>query len=287
MDSIHNNKGLTRSPLFHFLLLEFLCLALMVSDKNHTIAQPIRQAISYVALPLIKTIEWPQTIYQSTQLALSRQQSLIDENTTLKQQLIEAQLKVQQNTTLSAENQRLRTLLKAAQDSPLSTSVAFVANINNSAKRQHIIINQGSHDGVFVGQAVIGLDGVIGQVDVVSAMQAHVILLTDSAHAIPVENLRTGMRTLAYGHDDALLLNEIPVSADVQSGDILVSSGFGNRFPRGLKIAELTSVDMTENRMFQTAIAQPFVEFDRLTEVFLVWPSNTTAEETALRAESG
>lgn len=281
MEPLHKNRGLAHSHLFKFLLLELICLTLMVADKNRSIAQPIRDGLSYLALPLIKMVEWPQSIYQVTELALSRQQLLIEENTQLKQQLIEAQLKVQQNTTLAAENQRLRELLGARQESPLSTSVAFVSNINLNEKRHHIIINQGSSDGVFVGQAVIGLTGVIGQVDVVSAQSSHVILLTDSAHAIPVESLRTGMRTLAYGHQDTLLLNEIPISADIQVGDVLVTSGFGNRFPRGLKIAEVSSLSLTENRMFQTAVAKPFVNFERLTEVFLVWPKQATVTKGA------
>ncbi len=275
MEPLHNKRHLTQSPLFHFLVLELICVLLMVSDKNQSIAQPLRNGLSYLAYPLIKTLEWPQQFFQSAQLALSRQNSLIQENTALKQQLIDAQLRVQQNTTLKAENQRLRTLLKAAQESPLSISMAFVTNLNMSEKKQHIIINQGSNAGVFVGQAVIGLEGVIGQVDIVSAHNAHVILITDTAHAIPVESLRTGIRTLAYGHQDAVILNEIPVSADVREGDVLVTSGFGNRFPRGLKVAQLTHLTMTENRMFQSATALPFVNFERLTEVFLVWPNNT------------
>lgn len=285
MEPLHNNRRLSQSPLFKFLLLEFVCLILMVSDKNHSIAQPIRNALSYVALPLLKVIEWPQNIYQSAELALSRQQSLIDENTQLKQQLIDAQLKVQQNTSLSAENHRLRALLNAAQESPLTTSVAFVSNVNLNQKRQHIIINQGAKDGVFVGQAVIGLAGVIGQVDVLEAHTAHVILITDTAHVVPVENLRTGMRTLAYGTETALTLNEIPISVDIQPGDVLVTSGFGNRYPRGLQLAQVKSISMNDNRMFQRATAQAFADFDRLTEVFLVWPdANETEADGFLEA---
>ncbi len=259
----------------------------MVSDKNHSIGQPIRNGLSYLALPLLKTIEWPQDIYQATVLALSRQESLIDENTELKQQLIEAQLKVQQNTTLSAENQRLRALLNASQESPLTTSVAFVSNVNLSQKRQHIIINQGINDGVFLGQAVIGLEGVIGQVDVLSAQNAHVILITDTAHVVPTEILRTGMRTLAYGQEQDLLLNEIPISVDIQNDDILVTSGFGNRYPRGLRLAQVTELSLSDNRMFQRATSKPFVNFEKLTEVFLVWPSvEITSEPTPLANET-
>lgn len=248
-------------------------MTLMIADKNHQLAQPVRNTLSLAAVPLIKLIEWPQELYQITQVAISRQAALIEENTELKEQLLNANLQVQQNVTLAAENERLRRMLNATQNSPLSTSVAFVSNINLSRKKQQVIIDQGASQGLQVGQAVLSLEGVIGQVDVISQQFSHVILITDSAHGLPVEILRNGIRTIAYGNGETLSLNEVPTSADIQVGDMLVTSGFGNRFPRGLQVAEITDVDISANRSFKTAHAKPFADLERLTEVFLVWPS--------------
>ena len=272
MESLTSNQKVTQSPLFKFLILEFICLSLMIADKNHQLAQPIRNTLSLAVIPLIKVIEWPQELYQVTQVALSRQANLIAENTELKERLIDAQLKVQQNVSLLTENQRLRNMLNATQVSPLTTSVAFVSNINQFQKQQHIIIDQGSTQGLFVGQAVLNLEGVIGQVDVLGQQFAHVILITDPSHALPVEVLRTGLRTIAYGQGEQISLTEIPTSADIQVGDVVVTSGFGNRFPRGLKVAEIVSTAVSADRTFQTAVAKPFAQNQRLTEVFLVWP---------------
>ncbi len=274
MESLTSHQKVTKSPLFKFLILEFICLSLMIADKNHQLAQPVRNTLSLAAIPLIKIIEWPQEIVQVIQVALSRQAQLIEENTELKEQLIETQLKVQQNVALTAENERLRNMLNATPISPLSTSVAFVSNVNLHQKKQHIIIDQGTSQGITEGQAVLNLEGVIGQVDVLGQQLTHVILITDTAHALPVEILRTGMRTIAYGNGDAIALNEVPTSADLQVGDVVVTSGFGNRFPRGLKVAEIQSVTVSPDRTFQTSIAQPYAQFERLTEVFLVWPFN-------------
>jgi len=248
-------------------------MSLMIADKNHQLAQPIRNTLSIAVIPLIKVVEWPQELWQITQVALSRQAQLIEENTHLKEQLIDAQLKVQQNVSLVAENDRLRNMLSASANSPLTTSVAFVSNINQFKKRQHIMIDQGEFQGVFTGQAVLNLQGVIGQVDVLGESFAHVILITDSSHALPVEILRTGMRTLAYGNENNLILTEVPTSADIQEGDVVVTSGFGNRFPRGLKVAHIVETAVSPDRTFQTATAEPYAQMDRLTEVFLVWPT--------------
>jgi rod shape-determining protein MreC len=279
MESLTSNQKVTQSPLFKFLILEFICLTLMIADKNHQVAQPIRNTLSLAVIPLIKVIEWPQQLYQMTQLALSRQAQLIDENNQLKAQLIDAQLNVQQNISLVAENQRLRNMLNATTTSPLTTSVAFVSNINQLQKKQHIVIDQGESQGIYQGQAVLNLEGVIGQVDVLGQEYSHVILITDSAHALPVEILRTGLRTIAYGNDSEITLTEIPTSSDIQIGDVVVTSGFGNRFPRGLKVAEINAVSVSADRTFQTALAKPYAEFNRLTEVFLVWPTTVSNQD--------
>ena len=279
MESLKSNPKVTQSPLFKFLMLEFICMLLMIADKNNQLAQPIRNTLSLAAIPLIKIIEWPQQLYQITELAVSRQAQLIQENNLLKEQLLEAELKLQQNVSMAEENRRLRTMLGASENSPLTTSVAFVSNINQSQKKQHVVIDQGSADGLFIGQAVLNLDGVIGQVDVLGQHFAHVILVTDTTHAIPIEVLRTGLRTIAYGAGTELALTEVPTSADLQVGDVLVTSGFGNRFPRGLKLATINSMAVSQDRTFQTAQAQPFAQLDRLTEVFLVWPDQPVTSD--------
>ncbi len=255
-------------------------MVLMIADKNNQLAQPIRNTLSMAAIPLIKIIEWPQDLYQITELAVSRQANLIQENKQLKEQLLDAELKVQQNISLAAENQRLRTMLSATQNSPLTTSVAFVSNITQTQHKQQVMIDQGQANGLFVGQAVLNLAGVIGQVDVLGNNFAHVILITDTTHAIPIEILRTGMRTIAYGNGENIWLKEIPTSGDIQVGDVLVTSGFGNRFPRGLKLAEVKSLAVSPDRTFKTALATPFAELDRLTEVFLIWPNERIEKQT-------
>lgn len=276
MDALSQQQKLTQSPLFRFILLQFICLVLMMADKNSQITQPIRQGLSWLAVPLIKVIDWPQQIYQTVEIAVTRQAKLIDENNALKQDLLELQLKAQRNTTLAAENQRLRDMLNTAQELPMNTSVAFVTDIAQTQKRQHIVINQGQADGLFPGQPVLSLSGVVGQVDVLADHYAHVIVITDPAHIIPAEILRTGLRTLAYGHGEDLQLKEVPISADIQVGDVLITSGFGNRFPRGLTIATLTDVSVSAERDFQVATASPGATLNQLTEVFLVWPDEQT-----------
>lgn len=279
MISWNDRSKPNQSPLIQFLILEFICIVFMTADHHSNLLKPVRIALSTLAIPVIKMIEWPQTIWQSGEQMLSKQTELINENIELKNSLLDAQLKSQQNNILLAENRRLRNMLNASSILPLKTSVAFVSNIHLNDQRQRIIIDRGAFDGVFIGQAVLSLKGVVGQVNEVNAKNAYVMLITDPSQSVPVENLRTGMRTLAHGNAEKknMILPEITVSADFQTGDILVTSGFGNIYPKGLKCATINTLEDSDDRAFKQAFATPFSELSQLTEVFLVWPeSNDT-----------
>ena len=276
MVSLNTRNKVSQSPLIQFLILEFICIVLMAADHHSAVLRPVRIALTTLAVPIIKVVEWPQSVWSSGREALARQTELLNENTQLKKRLLDATLKSQQNAVLLEENRRLRDMLKASEILPLRTSVAFVSNIHINDQRHQIIIDQGSLNGVYVGQAVLGLNGVVGQINEVGIKNAHVILITDPTQAVPVENLRTGMRTLAYGHDQSrsIILPEITTSADIQIGDTFVTSGFGGLYPKGLKFATIEALGDSENRAFRQALAKPFAELSQLTEVFLVWPED-------------
>ncbi len=280
MASYRNETSLSQKPFIQFILLELVCIGFMLADRQTQMMQPVRSALSALTLPLIKTIEWPQKLWEISELALSRQAALVQENTALKQALIDARMQVQQNTLLSEENTRLRRLLKAGEQLPLDTSVAFVSNINLSENKQQVMINQGTQHGVYNGQAVLSLDGVIGQVEHHGLLYSHVILISDRNHAIPVENVRTGLRSIAYGRGDptGIDLPELPASADVKIGDVLITSGFGHRFPRGLRVASIVDLQPSADQSFLHARAQIFAGMSQLTEVFLVWPEGEAAD---------
>ncbi len=264
---------LTELPLFRFLVLELVCVLLMVLDYHTHIGRPIRQALSALTYPLVQAVRLPQQLWDTAELALSRQARLLKDNTELKRQLSNARMNLLQLEVLQQENRRLRQLMRMREQLPLHTTAAFVININNGSQRHRAVIDRGQNDGVYVGQTVLDLHGLAGQVETVELASAHVILITDPQHALPVEVLRTGLRGIAYGQGTGqLLLPEIAKSADVQPGDVLITSGFGGVFPRGLKVAQVTTVNPSQNSAFQQASAQPYANLDQLKEVLLVWP---------------
>ncbi|MFK8011878.1 MAG: rod shape-determining protein MreC [Marinicellaceae bacterium] len=281
MLSHKNESSFAQNNVLRFLLLEIICVILMVLDHSAKIANPIRVAISTITYPLIKIIELPQNAYEFVSSTASNHFDLLSENVSLKQQLSQAQIDLLRLEVISQQNTELRQLLNAKQQLPLKTTAAFLININTGSNEHHFIINQGSNQGVFVGQTVLDLTGVAGQVFKVDIESAHVILITDKTHAIPVEFLRTGIRTFIYGTGnlDSLEMPAIPQSADVEIGDILITSGFGGVFPRGLKVATISEIIDSSDRSYRQAEAKPSANLSLLKQVLLVWSDDQTHSE--------
>ncbi len=268
-----NDSSFSQNYVLRFLLLEIICVVLMVLDQSAKIATPIRAVVSTLTYPLIKAIELPQNAYEFISSSVSNQQQLLDQNIELKQQLSQAKIDLLQLEVISQQNIELRQLLQAKQQLPLNTTAAFVININTGDNDHHFIINQGFNQGVTIGQTILDLNGVAGQVDLVDLETAHVILITNENHALPVEFLRTGIRTFAYGTGDlnSLSLPEIPQSTNVKTGDVLITSGYGGVFPRGLKVGVINSIKESTDRSYKQAEALPSANLNLLKQVLLVW----------------
>ena len=122
-------------------------------------------------------------------------------------------------------------------------AVSFIMGVGNTAVARHPGYNC---------QAVVDATGIMGQVTAVSLFSAEAILITDTDHAVPVEVNRNGLRTVALGTGDIVRLELpfLPNNADIEVGDLLVTSGLGGTFPRGVSTSsKLTS--MSKRRSFR------------------------------------
>ena len=129
-------------------------------------------------------------------------------------------------------------------------------------------------------------NGVVGQIMQVSSTNSRVLLIADITHAIPVRVARNNVRLVVTGSGslDELHIQHVSHSADLQVGDLLLSSGLGNVFPEGYPVAEITSIVRDETRPFSVVRAKPVAQLDRLKYLLLLWtdeqePSTTEPEE--------
>ena len=149
-----------------------------------------------------------------------------------------------------------------------------------------ILIDKGERDGVFLGQPVLDARGLMGQVVEIMPYTARVLLLTDSTHSIPVQVNRNGLRAIAsgVGNPESLDLRHVADTADIKEGDLLVSSGLGQRFPAGYPVAVVTKVVHDPGQPFALVRAKPTASLNRSRYVLLVFSDPRSPEERAADA---
>ena len=146
-----------------------------------------------------------------------------------------------------------------------------------------IIINKGERDGVVLGQPVLDARGLMGQVVELMPYTSRVLLLTDTTHSIPVQVNRNGLRAIASGtgNPERLELRHVADTADIKEGDLLVSSGLGQRFPAGYPVATVKEVIHDSGQPFAIVRAVPTAALNRSRYLLLVFSDTRTAEERA------
>lgn len=169
------------------------------------------------------------------------------------------------------ENQRLRQLLelKAIQRAP--SVAATVIGEDSSPWFKTLVINRGAVDGLQEGMPVMAANGVVGQVVKVAAGSSRVLLLTDNASGIASVVQRSRARGVVKGKGGGLCSLEFSLrEEDVKVGDVVVTSGIGGIFPKGLVIGEVTMVRKGEYGIFQTITIRPAVNMAKLEEVLVM-----------------
>lgn len=253
-------------------LAVLLSILMIVSDGRSNAMIQIRNMLETAVSGLYYFANTPRSVLDGVSNNFIDNNKLLIENRVLKEQVREKSADLLLLEQLKVENQRLRLLLSSPLRQDEYKKVAEVLTAEIDSYRQQIIINQGKQDGVFVGQPIIDEKGVVGQVISVGEKSSRVLLVTDVTHAIPVQVLRNDVRAIASGtgHNDELVLDNLPRSTDIVKGDILVTSGLGRRFPEGYPVAVVESVANDTKSHFARVVARPLASLDRLRYLLLL-----------------
>ena len=167
------------------------------------------------------------------------------------------------------ENQRLRSLLQMQRKTPrVNYVVGEVISISPNPLFRSIRINQGSSDGLVEGLAVINQAGVVGRVKAVTSEYADIILLVDVNNSLDIVVQRTRARARVRGSGDdrfmGIQVERLARTAKVEPGDVLVTSGVGDRFPTGIPVGQVTSVQKSKFGLYQEVTVEPTVDFGQL-----------------------
>ncbi len=268
-----------------FALL-LLSLLLMFLDHRENHLDAVRNAISATIYPMRVIVDAPAQFWEWARDRSKSHGELQLENSRLKAEKLLTAARLQRLTALEAENIRLRDLLEARRRVPDEVRVVEIMAVDANPFKHSIVLDLGSNDGVYDGQAIIDADGIIGQVMQAGPMTADAILISDPGHALLVEVNRNGLRTVAYGTGEfgRLDLPGLPNNADIRAGDLLVTSGLGGTFPSGYPVAVVNSVNRIPQEAFADVTATPSAALDQVREVMLIW-SSRREDETAAKAD--
>lgn len=260
----------------------------MVLDHREGHLQTIRGTLSVAVHPIRMLVAFPFSASRWLGNTLTEREKLLTENARLKDEALQASVRLQRFAALQAENARLRAMMGSSEKVADRILVTEIMSADLDPYRHRILVNKGTREGVFEGQALLDAHGIVGQITRADPLAAEAILISDPDHATPVEVNRNGLRTIAVGTGDIALLS-LPFlanNADIVEGDLLVSSGLGGAFPSGYPVAEVVSVKRNPGQPFAEIRARPAAALNRAKEVLLVWSGETASRHAGTEHSS-
>ena len=267
-------------------MLVVLSVALMVVDARFSVLQPVRQQMSRVLIKAYWVTNLPEQFWEGISNQFGSRAELMAENEKLKTEALLLQGRLQKLAALTEQNVRLRELLNSSALVNEKVEVAELIGIDPNPFTHRILINKGERDGVVLGQPVLDARGLMGQVVELMPYTSRVLLLTDTTHSIPVQVNRNGLRAIASGtgNPERLELRHVADTADIKEGDLLVSSGLGQRFPAGYPVATVKEVIHDSGQPFAIVRAVPTAALNRSRYMLLVFSDSRSPEQRATEA---
>lgn len=258
---------------------------LMAVDAYTTWLSPISKVVDNAVRPFYWVTNIPARMQEWGEANTTPRGEIQQDNARLKQQELIHSAQLQRMAELAAENLRLRQLLNATELLMDSVLVTEVIGVSPSPQSHTVTIDRGRDDGVYVGQPILDAEGLMGQIISVYDGHSVALLITDSSHALPVQVLRNGVRSIAEGTSDynRMRLRFVSPTSDIQEGDQLVSSGLGGRFPVGYPVGKVTSITQQPGKIFVDVEVDPSAELDRSRHLLLVFTLGDSAADRGSR----
>lgn len=267
------------------MLFILASLILMISDHRFEYLQTVRTQLLTLVYPIQYLVNLPLKTGQWLSNNASRRIKLLEENAKLHEENLRLKVGLQKYQHLNKENKRLRQLLHSSTKLGERVMLAEILAVELDSAKRDITINKGSKHGVFMNQPVIDAQGIIGQVTQVGMFSSIVMLITDYNHQLPVQIERTGLRTVAKGMGTVnrlslLYISNIGLNHGIKVGDLLVTSGFGDKFPKGYPVATVIDVTPDIGKPYAQVQASPLAKLEQNNEVLLVWKTKSQNQES-------
>jgi rod shape-determining protein MreC len=282
------------SPLARLTFFTLAAIAVMIADHRFHALDTVRLSLSVLAHPVEELASLPSQALARAGEYFTTQEQLLRENRELRVKVLEQSARAQEARLLQAEEAHLLSMSPGHSTYAKDGILAAVLYTARNPFTRKIVVDKGLTTGVRAGMPVIDGTGGVGQVTSVGTFTSEVTLVTEKGQSVPVMLVRNGLRAIAVGSgkDGAIEIPFMPVSADVQDGDLFVTSGIDGTYPPGLMVARVASVEKNAAYMFARIVARPAAGVDNYRYVMLLPlaptpPRPETRDEEARKPAKG
>jgi rod shape-determining protein MreC len=256
------NRG--PSPLARLTFFALVAIATMIADHRFGALEALRLSLSVLAHPLQQAAATPGAMFSRLGEYFSSQERLLRENQELQSRLLEYAAAAQQSKLLQSEQNHFLAMSPPRSRYATDGVLAEVLSYGRNPFTRKLVLDKGLTQGVKSGMPVIDGEGVVGQVTAVGTFTSEATLLTEKDQSVPVMLTRNGLRAIAVGSgkDGSIDVPFMPVSADIQNGDLFVTSGIDGTYPAGLVVAKVTAVEKNAAYVFARITARPAAGVD-------------------------
>ena len=253
-------------------LLIIFCFILMGIDSRYSLTKNIRKDFAIITSPIYSLINAPNKIYKSNLKNFTDKKILVEENEILKKELYASELINQTNNTLESENKILRQKLNLKKNYFFKNVDSEIIRPSTKVNKKIITINKGQIDNVKEGSAVINNYGLIGQIYNVFDDSSEVTSLISDKFGVPAM-LENGLQnTILYGDGQQLIIPFSSIHNNINVGDIYVTSGLDEIYPKGIKIGTVSAILRTSDNQFVKIIVNPFTRPETSSQVTIISP---------------
>ena len=251
------------------ILLSLMFYSLNIPHNRE--ANAIERGVMFVFAPVLKPMSVVSGFFEDALDGYVNLVGVRKENLQLRQEIRGLNARVMAGNELLHANQRLMHLLDMKNSIDESTVAASVVGEDVSSWFRTLVIDRGSSSGLREGMAVVAADGIVGQIIKVAPSTSRVLLLTDHASGIAATIQRSRARGVVKGKGEGLCSLEFTTrEEDIKVGDLVVASGVGGVFLKGLPVGEVSMVKRGEYGIFQTITIRPAVNTAHLEEVLVI-----------------
>ncbi|MCE1182565.1 MAG: rod shape-determining protein MreC [Rhodocyclales bacterium] len=261
------------APLALLTFYIAVSLAIFVVDLRFKSLELMRQSVALVVDPVQRVAQMPGSLVDNLGQFLEGLQTLKRENDQLKHNQLSTAPNLQRLAHLEAENERLRQLLGVKEREKANGQVAHIMYTARDPFSRKVIVDKGQQANITPGQPAIDEAGIVGQVTRVFPFSAEVTLITDKDQVVPVQIVRNGQRSVLFGLGNGQLeLRYIPANADVQEGDMLVTSGLDGVYLAGFPVAKVVKIERDSAYSFARIFCVPLAGVENFSELMILDP---------------